>query len=94
MKLSVLWSTHVNFLMSNKLNACYSSSLSGGINLISLISLVTSRLEVCKNFTPLKSLLFYFYWLKSIPTGKKLLRGNEKSYQSDGIIIIILASSP
>lgn len=93
MKLSILWSTHMNFRMSNKLNACYISSLSGGINLISLISLVTISLEVCNNFITLKFLLFHLYCLKLIPGGKKLFQGNERSYQSDSIIFI-LALSP
>lgn len=44
-KFSILWSTHTNFLMSIKLNACYSASFNGGIN---LISLATRSLEVCK----------------------------------------------
>lgn len=78
----------MNFLMSNKLNACYCSPLSRGINIISLISLVTSSLEVCKNVITLKSLLFYLYWLKFIPRGKKkFLVDNERSYQLDSIII-------
>lgn len=71
MILSILWSTHKIFLVPNKLDACYCSPLSGGINITSLISLVTSSLEVCQNFITLKFLLFYLYWLKLITRHKK-----------------------
>lgn len=47
-KLNILWNTSTDFLMSIKLNASYSSSFSGGINCMSLISLVTRSLEVCR----------------------------------------------
>lgn len=81
-------------LISNKLNVCYRSYLSGGITLISFTPLVTGSLEVCKNLISLKSLLFYLYWLKLIPRGKKLPWGGEGSITRSGSIIIILALPP
>lgn len=77
--------------MFNKLNACYSSSLSGGINLISLIKLVTTVFRFVGTSITLKSLLSYLYQLKLIPD-VKILQGNEVNCQSDSIIVTITIS--